>query len=134
MNLDELNSKLDAESEDLANIFLKNDGDMFAGTILKIGEFKHAEYDPAPALTVKTDDGTVISDGQAIENFGTGRVLLLGKLLQNFFEDEDLSVGDWIAVKHRGKKKSPSSGYSYNDFKMIVEKASAASKLASADF
>lgn len=124
MNLDDLNKALDSSDSEETNVFLKQEGDMVAGTILKIGEFKHADYAPAPTLSLQTDDGTVVSDGEAIPQAGVGRVLMLGKLLGDFFREEGLQVGDWVAFKHQGKKKSPSSGYSYNSFGMIMERPS----------
>ena len=132
MNLDDLNKALDESAAEETNLFLKQEGDMLAGKVLKIGEFQHADYESAPALTIETDDGSVVSDGVAIPQAGRGRALLLGTVLQRWFREEHIAVGDWIAVKHKGKKKSPSSGYSYNDFSYLHEAAANATGLEAA--
>jgi len=131
-SLDDLNRKLDAAGEGTQPAKFTKEGDQIAGTVKVVGSFTHAEYGTSPTLTIDTDDDSVILDGKKVPAAGTMRVLMAGAVLGGAMDEQQITSGDWIALRYLGKRQTSNGAASYNNYAVVVEHPSASSKLDSA--
>lgn len=128
-SIDELNKKLDQAGEGTQPWKPSKEGDQIAGKITARGSFTHPEYGTSPTCTIEVDEGSVVMDGKAVKDQPVMRVLMAGTVLGGFTSDNNLAIGDWIAIRSLGKKTPNSGGKPYNNFATVCEKATATSKL-----
>jgi hypothetical protein len=136
-SIDELNKRLDSAGEGTQPWKPSKEGDQIAGKVTVRGSFTHSEYGTSPTLTIEVDEGSVIMDGKAVKDQPVMRVLMAGTVLGGFTTDNEIVVGDWVAIRYLGKKVPNSGGKPYNNFATLCEKPTASTKLddaASSDF
>ena len=124
----DLNAKLDAAGEGTQPFKPNEEGDQIAGTIIAVGSFTHPEYGTSPTLTFETDADSVIMDGKKIKAAGNMRTLMAGAVLGGAFSDNQIAVGDWVAIRYLGKKQGKATN-PYKNYAVVVEKATASTKL-----
>lgn len=118
----DLNAKLDAAGEGTQPFKPNEEGDQIAGRIVAVGSFTHPEYGTSPTLTFETDADSVVMDGKPVKDAGNMRTLMAGAVLGGAFSDNQIAVGDWVAIRYLGKKQGKATN-PYKNYAVVVEKA-----------
>lgn len=134
-SLADLNKRLDAAGEGSQPWKATAEGDQIAGKVTVVGSFTHPEYGTSPTLTIDTtgeEAGSVKMDGKILKDAGVMRVLMAGTVLGGSMDEQQIAVGDWVAIRFLGKKTPNSGGKPYNNYAVVKEAPTTSSKLDAA--
>ena len=134
-SIKDLDALLSADGGD-DNKFIpaKQAGEQIAGTIKSMGTFTN-EHGDTPTAVIATDEGAVIMDGKPVTGSGSMSVKFFGTVLQNFVKDNNVQVGDWVALRSLGKIDNKSGTGFYWGWATAHERPSLDDKFAvSTDF
>ncbi len=101
---DDLESRLD---RDEAPIWHPQPGEKLIGRVVEL-EWKTGDYEPHPLVTLVDDDGNEMA------------VRASATVLRNALERLRVQIGDKIAIRYNGERKSQ-AGRSYRDFRVVKD-------------